>query len=256
MDEEQELVAALSRERLDGFRGAATDTDRLLIGRYLYNVAVSEALYPLFHALEVVLRNRLHAAASEHYPVDADRTDTYHRFPCWLDAVHSPLLAPHRRIVVAARTDVHRDLQRRYGATAVRQQCTPGRLIARLSFGFWVFLFDPNYSGSRAAPGVLWPGLLGHVFPEGGGHIHIGTVRSRLRRLHVLRNRLMHHERIVPYVDRDGVVNPMAVRHDIMELLSWMAPRSVSVLGRYDRMAAVSRPAVQRLLGGGAWRHG
>lgn len=44
-------IQLLSRDRLEGFRDKQSDTDKVLIGRYLLNAAIAEALHPLLHAL-------------------------------------------------------------------------------------------------------------------------------------------------------------------------------------------------------------
>ena len=110
-----EAVELLSRDRLDGFRDLSGDSDKVLIGRYLLNAAVGEALHPLLHALEVVLRNRINAAASSRYPVDADFPHTYGDYPSWLDSVNSPIIAAHRKHIEEAKEKVFRELRRRYG---------------------------------------------------------------------------------------------------------------------------------------------
>ena len=187
-----EAVELLSRDRLDGFRDGSSDTDKVLVGRYLLNAAVAEALHPLLHALEVILRNRLNAAATAHYPIDPDLRHEYRDYPCWLDAAGSPLIQSHRKQVDEAKEKVFSELRRRYGpgAASARRMRTPGRLVAALPFSFWVFLFDTEYSGTRESPGSLWPELLPQVFPH-RNNVPLREIRSRLRRLLVVRNRVI-----------------------------------------------------------------
>jgi hypothetical protein len=251
-----EAVALLSRERLDGYRDGSRDSDKVLAGRYLLNAAVSEALHPLLHALEVILRNRLNEAAAARYPIDPDVTGEYNDYPCWLDARQGPIAPSHRKHVDEAKAKVLRDLRRRYGprGASARRMRTPGRLVAALPFSFWVYLFDPEYSGTRNSPGSLWPGLLPDVFPHMRG-VPISDVRNRLRRLLVVRNRVMHHERIYPYSDGKGLSwDPGTIRVEILELLSWMSPRASSLVQHFDRIPEVMEPVALRYVQWVPWR--
>lgn len=251
-----EAVELLSRDRLDGFRDGPDDTDKVLVGRYLLNAAVAEALHPLLHALEVVLRNRLNVAAAARYLIDPDLHHTYRDYPSWLDATDSPLTESHQKHVEEAKNKVFNELRRRYGAGAAsaRRMRTPGRLVAALPFSFWVFLFDTEYSGTRDSPGSLWPELLPQVFPH-RNNVPLREIRSRLRRLLVVRNRVMHYERIYPYLDGKGLSwNPEAIRREILELLSWISPRAGTVVQRLDRVPDVMDPLTLRYLQRVPWR--
>lgn len=250
-------IEALSHDRLEGFRSTAMDEDKLLVGRYLLNAAISEALHPLLHALEVVLRNRINDAASAKYPVDPELRHTYGQFPSWLDAINGPVATRHESIVQTAKDDVYKQLRRRFGPSraAARQMYTPGRLVAALPFSFWVFLFDQVYSGTRDAPGSLWPDLLQPVFPY-CQQPHISQIRKRLRRLLVVRNRTMHYERLYPYEDGKGVPwDPYEIRSDIIELLEWMHPRVATVAQTFDRIPEVMHPANLRFMRWIPWRY-
>ncbi|MCX6471206.1 MAG: CAAX protease [Corynebacteriales bacterium] len=61
----------------------------------------------------------------------------------------------------------------------------PGKIIAELTFGFWVFL-----TANRHAP-TIWTPYLEHAYPSGSlpGRIHAG-----LEELRKARNRVAHHE--------------------------------------------------------------
>jgi hypothetical protein len=252
-----EAVELLSRDRLDGFRDRAGDTDKDLVGRYLLNAAVAEALHPLLHALEVLLRNRLNEAAAARYPIDPDRLDQYRDYPSWLDATGGPIIASHVLHVEEAKARVLKELRRRYGPriASARRMRTSGRLVAALPFSFWVYLFDPEYSGSRNSSGSLWPGLLPHVFPQ-AQRVPFNEIRSRLRRLLVVRNRVMHYERIYPYLDGKGLSwDPEIIRAEILELLSWMSPRAGRLVQEFDRVPEVMNPVVLRFVRWIPWRY-
>jgi hypothetical protein len=217
----------------------------------MHNVAVSQALYPYLHATEVVLRNRIFAAVAQDHPIDRDRLDLYDEFPCWLDATSAILLPGHQAEVAKAKRDVRKDLRRRFGDRQgrARHLLTPGRLVAKLPFSFWVYLFDPEYIGhGRGQPGILWPRYSAAVFPNRDG-AGIVDVQKTMRRLLVVRNRVMHYERIAPWNDYGNTaLQPEHVRDDILQLLEWMSPRAARTLHEHGPPDYYLEPAFGRYL--------
>lgn len=247
-----EANALLSPDRLAGYRvKSGRNTDRDLLGRYMHNVAVSQALYPYLHAVEVVLRNRIFAAVAQDHPIDRDRLDLYNDFPCWLDATSTILTQNHQTEVEKAKRDVERDLRRRFSNRQGRGRHlrTPGRLVAKLPFSFWVFLFDPEYIGAgRGQPGILWPRYSAAVFPNRKSP-GIVEVQKLMRRLLVVRNRVMHYERIAPWADYSNTaLHPEHVREDILQLLEWMSPRAATTLRDHGPPDYYFEPAFGRYL--------
>jgi hypothetical protein len=177
----------------------------------------------------------------------------YDAFPCWLDATQSLLTLDHRREVDAAKRDVVKDLRRRFGDTASQKRRfkTPGRLVAKLPLSFWVYLFDPDYVGQgRGQLGSLWPRYSGAVFPH-RPNVRISDLRRTLRRLHVVRNRIMHFERIAPWDDwtnNNASLRADHIRDDILELLDWMAPRASETLRGHGPLDIVFEPTFERHL--------
>ncbi len=55
----------VSSERLAPYCMTTGDTDIDIIGRYLWNTALGEALYPSLQGLEIALRNSINMAISE-----------------------------------------------------------------------------------------------------------------------------------------------------------------------------------------------
>lgn len=252
MTDDPEANALLSRDRLAGYHVSSDrNTDRDLLGRYMHNVAVSQALYPYLHAAEVVLRNRIFAAVAQDHPIDRDRRDLYDEFPCWLDATPGILTQDHQAAVASAKRDVQKDLRRRFSGRQSRAPhlLTPGRLVAKLPFSFWVFLFDPEYVGhGRGQPGILWPRYSAAVFPN-REKPWIADVQRMMRRLLVVRNRVMHYERITPWADYSNTaLDPGHVREDILQLLRWMSPRAATTLHDHGPPDYFLEPAYGRYL--------
>ncbi len=51
------LLKFLSLERIESYRRVASDSEGLLLARYLWNIALCEACYPTLSLFEVALRN-------------------------------------------------------------------------------------------------------------------------------------------------------------------------------------------------------
>ena len=125
-----DLEASFSSDRMGTYLAAA-DGDRESAARlYLWNTAVSAAFYGSLQALEVALRNAMQVQLSNPYGEDC-----YDNAGAGLDRRSLERIA-----------DAKRELRRRgYGVR-------PSRMLAELSFGFWVSLLGP---GGRTEAGRL-----------------------------------------------------------------------------------------------------
>lgn len=81
-----------------------------------------------------------------------------------------------------------------------------GRVVAELTFGFWVRLYSRHYEAS------LWTPALRHAFPP---KMARSTVHDRLLVLQRLRNRVAHHE---PVFEQNHAGNI----ERIIETISWL----------------------------------
>ena len=99
---------------------------------YAWNTAVSAAFYGPLQGLEVALRNAMHRRLAERYG------------EAWYDNRDAGLDRGAMQRVASARTELARDA---YGDD-------PPRIVAALSFGFWVSLLGP---GGRIGAGP-WSG--------------------------------------------------------------------------------------------------
>jgi hypothetical protein len=163
------LTCLLSQERLSKYM-AHCGTFDAGIALYRWNTAVSSAFWPPLGHLEVAVRN----AMSD---ILAARHDRLGREGSWLDDAASELDARMRSHIVAARRRV---VQR-------GKRMTDGQIISELGFGFWRFLVTRRRT-------ILWPDLAS-AFP-GAADRRRETVEVPLARLHELRNRIAHHQRI------------------------------------------------------------
>lgn len=198
------LRNALSDERLRAY-ATPQDVDEFdAVARYFWNLSLTLAIQPALHALEITFRNHLFSRSTT---LIGDRYKKFKEVSCWLDADPTPLEEKEAESVEHAKRELRMS----------RRPRTPGRLVSKLGFGFWVSLCKRPYEQGRASGPALWPGLLAtNAFP----HLPAAT-RSRqfvfesFDALRGLRNRVSHHE---PIWDHD-----LAKAHDrIIGALGWM----------------------------------
>ena len=204
------LRSVLSADRLDVYR-QPRDADSLdAVARYLWNEALSEALYPTLAALEVGLRNNLHDELSALYG------------PSWF--TRPGLLRPSEAQRV---TDVLATLGRQ------RKPLTAGRVVAELTFGFWTSLCDRAYERPLWQP--LWRRRM--VLPYlPRRHRTRHYVSAHLNGIRLLRNRVFHYEPV--WHRRD-----LAQRHqDILAAIGWVSPVLAETAAPLDRFPAVYAP--------------
>ncbi len=167
----QMLVQHLSPDRLSTYLHRCNNDLDLAVALYEWNTTISSALWETLGHAEVVLRNTLAERLSQrHTRLKRPRT--------WLDD-------PARDLDARATADIA-DARARLRAKG--KPASEGQIISELSFGFWRFLIAKRYQTT------LWPALA-------GGFRHapnrtIQTVEDPVRRLHELRNRLAHHQRV------------------------------------------------------------
>ena len=210
------LQNALSAERLHAY-ALPTDSDAIdSVARYLWNMALGASLQPALHALEVTLRNHLYSH-SERLIRGAGNAPVP---PCWLDSSPTLLQFQEAESVRKAKEELMR----------IGRPLTPGRLVSKLGFGFWISLCKRPYEQGRASGPAIWPAILTHGFPS-----LPRTNRTRsfifnaLEPIRTIRNRVSHHE---PIWDHSMI----AIETQVLTTLGWMNPsladaiRSESVL--------------------------
>lgn len=196
----------------------ATASREEAVALYLWNVALSEALYPALNFFEVALRNALHDAL----------TQTHSGGPRWfMDAL---LLRPHHQDQVAQALQTLRDQRKPVDPISPTQAAPlePQRVVAELSLGFWVNLCSGPYVAA------MFPRVVNKAFPRASRsareHHHL---YPRLKEQHDLRNRIFHHEPIYHWKD-------LAEKHArLYELLRWIEPDQLHFLQAIDRFESV-----------------
>ena len=214
-----EFERVFSATRLDAYRPpGASDVDRL--ANYLWNLYLSDALYPTLHVLEIALRNAVHTAVSR---ILAD--------PLWLRSTSTILLPRERDAVAKAEFDL----------TRRNRTAEPGRVVAELMFGFWTAIFSRPYE----LP--IWQGgrvPLAAVFSHAPATaLSRSTVHARLNEIRDLRNRVFHYE---PIWNRPGLVRLHA---DMLEIIGWISSPLAGLTGRIDTFARIHASGPSNLSG-------
>lgn len=177
------------------------------VARHGRNIVLCEAMYPVLHLLEVVVRNRIHDAFRVHFGA----VDWYEQG--WLIPGHINLVA-----------DAKADLTKKGKPT------DPDRVVAALTFGFWCAMFHNAYETSSGP----WPILLRSVVPRVPKTWRTRPkLLGRLEEARKMRNRVFHHDCIAQYAD-------LYDRHRrLVELLGWFSPEARDHLEKVCRFRAV-----------------
>lgn len=204
-----DAVHHISEPRLQRYLAMAGGDEDIALDLYEWNTSVSGAFFESISALEIALRNGLHDqltrwCAGEHGE--------------WYD---DPKHVLNEKTLLAIR--------RARAKVASRSGESPGRIVAELSFGFWRFLLTGGYQAT------LWVPCLHHAFAGAKRK----DIENRVAALHVLRNRIAHHEAIYERdLDQDY--------DDLVELAEHLHPRLGWWIDSRSRVPATlrERPAV------------
>ena len=184
------IKKALSSSRLEAYRRSSQESDVECLKRYVWNVALSEALYPTTQFLEIALRNSIHNAATTAFNNDF-----------WFDNPRIISNSKTLSIISGAKGKLSRE----------HKPIESGRIVAELNFGFWRALFYDEYEKR------LWRQIIKDVFPNAPKRERQRRIISpRTDRAKILRNRVSHHEPIWHWSDLES-------RHDeMLETIEWI----------------------------------
>jgi len=208
-----DLEVSLSRERLGTYLVAAQENREEAVRLHVWNTAVSAAFYGPLQGLEVALRNAMNRRLGERYG------------EAWYDNGRAGFDGGALVRIANARADLARD----------RHRDDQHRVVAALSFGFWVSLLGP---GGRVAAGrranyemTLWRPALRGAFPYRAPLTRRQAHRP-LNALRTLRNRIAHHE---PIFARNLVED-----HEwILEVAGWISPATRAWIEHHSRVPTV-----------------
>jgi len=160
------LTQAIAKDRLSQYLTQANGNSMLALMLYERNTRLSQGIYGVLQPLEIAFRNAIHRVMS----TDTGRSNWYKYGLSYREA----------EAVKSAKNNLVR----------WHKTVTPGRMVAELTFGFWLRLLDTSYEKS------LWVPHLYKVFPNLNKPDR-ATVFNRLYSIKTLRNRVAHHEPII-----------------------------------------------------------
>ncbi|MDR0505495.1 MAG: hypothetical protein LBH32_01580 [Dysgonamonadaceae bacterium] len=184
------------------------DSEIQSIKCYQNNIELSESFYPCIAVFEVLLRNAINRELIRLF----GREDWYAVF-----AATPGLIDLNKYISQANRQIANR-----------KEQATPSKMVAELTLGFWVTLFNVEYER------VLWKDLR-RVFPNmPKKERQRKKVAPPLNRFRTFRNRIFHHEPIVW-----NLVRLRAIHTEIITVIEWINKDVAHWLASFDRFENV-----------------
>jgi hypothetical protein len=179
------IMRSISKQRMEAFLLATEHNAERAIRMYVWNLRVSAGFFELLALVEVIVRN----AVGEQLRLWTQRSDFG---GAWFDNRHGYLRAQ----AVAAVTNAKERMRKEH------RSVTDGALLSALPFGFWRLLLSSRYKTT------LWPFALQYAFPNLAPATPNELFRA-VAQLHVLRNRIAHHE---PILRRDLAADYAACR--------------------------------------------
>lgn len=182
---------------------------RIILARYLLNMALCESLYSPLQLCEIALRNSIH----RHISCQMMRED-------WFDDVSFNFVPWARDEVAKAKVKI----------TRLNKVVTADRVVAELNFGFWVSLFEDHYEKRTN----FLPSAFKGVFPHMPKSLHKRKEhKADMEKIRTLRNRVFHHERILHWKDLDE-------QHQlILNIVSWISPELREMADALDHFSGV-----------------
>jgi hypothetical protein len=196
---------ACSIERLSPYKSERSEIDALTL--YVWNIALSEALYPSLQNLEIGLRNRINIAITTSY------SDSW-----WFKDTQIMVDVAERDAVELAEKRL----------TKRGESITAPGIVAELNFGFWSELLAARHDVA------IWrrTGVLEASFPHMPHPRSRRALFTRFDEIRKLRNRVFHHEPIWNLT--------LKTEHgNIIESLGWLDPALQKVTKVLDRFPGV-----------------
>lgn len=199
-----------SSERLLRYKLHASDSEEIVLKRYLWNIQLSEACYPALSLVEVALRNRVDKAISAYF----DESWLHENWEHW----------PKKNRYETTRINEAK--------AKLKGNYSRGHLIAELNLGFWIALFRKQYKP------LIWnrPKLFEQVFPAFDKKVmnRVTVVFKHLERIRIVRNRISHHE---PVFDIPGGLDQ--AYNDLEQVIFWLSPDALRLLRSISRFRDV-----------------
>lgn len=155
--------------------------------RYRWNLELSESLLPCLHAAELALRNAIHQAMIKTYAPAPGAT-----FPCGQPADAEWWFAGDVRGKPILKDRDWEKVKEAYDKIPKNGKPVTPRVVAELSFGFWVELLNSDYDETIVVP--MLGSTMRNVQKSNPPNRKHGWLRARFGEIRDLRNRVTHHE--------------------------------------------------------------
>jgi hypothetical protein len=207
------IISTISPPRFGEYLRNSDGNETAALRLYFFNAAVSVEFFRHLQLLEVGLRNALHRELTARYG-----THWYER--------HDINLSPQTLMLVERAERVLRDQ---------RKSVTPGRVVAELSFGFWVKLLGPGWKNRYEHS--LWVPALHKAFAGARSDPALPSFTRKeifqpIDALLLFRNRIAHHEPIY----RRHLVQDL---NSLSRVAAWLHPALGATIASGSRCTAM-----------------
>jgi Abi-like protein. len=224
--------ALFSKIRLSRYVTACKGDNYKGLKLYKYNIQACQALYPVISVLEVGLRNSIDRELCKHFKDDTWLLTKRSEFADHPDLVYKDKYGKEQPDLFFTEK-----LKKAEGKLLFKvSSITHVKLLAELTFGFWVKFFDTS-------PIKILKGAPLQAFTNKPG-IKLAKVHSHLNSIVTLRNRISHSEPIC--FDRYGnlCLDTMRQYHfNIEDALRWLDPD----LGAWAEKLNFYKPVIIRI---------
>lgn len=204
MDKLDQLELSLSPERLAIYKKLASNDLENAIRLYVWNTAISEALYSPIQGIEVLTRNAFNKCFTSGFGAN------------WYDNPKMRLGINLQQMINKAKEHISRQ----------NKHIHSGTLVPELSLGFWVGLLGRHFETH------LWRPHLYSVFINAPKPLLRNTTHEKFTAIQKLRNRIAHHE---PILQRNLIVD----YESILDVSRWICPTTAQWIECHSRFYEV-----------------
>ena len=195
----------ISKDRLATYKLSEQDSQDIILGRYIWNIKLSQSLYPAISILEVTLRNKINDTIVKYLKKD------------WLDENNSWFNASEVQKIQETKAKISKE----------GKLYTNGQLISQLTLGFWCNLFKKAYKPH------IWnkPQMIERIFPNFDikTNNRIFIIERELKQIQKLRNRIFHQEPVFNHPL--GISN---MHGNIVKVLLWLSVDAAELYKRIE----------------------
>ena len=217
----QDFEKIFSKKRVEKYFERYGHNGQLAINHYLINTALSESLYTVLSFHEVCLRNRIDRQLSQYF-LQRENTADWHQL--FLNDVQYRGLEP--KLIKATQKLRQRN-----------ERITKDKIIAELSLGFWIQLYNARYAR------LLWRPLRKVFANIRKAERRRDRLAAELNDIRLIRNRIFHYEPIAWNARRLSYYHQQII-HSIkaMDTRVWKVVREIDTFPKVFQKAKNNLP--------------